>query len=350
MKNPSEQALVASKLFSDWIGTYIPSIQAASPHSIRSYKTSVAMFISYLGNELGITPANFSAGCISADSISGWILWMKDSKKCSPSTCNARLSALRSFLRYLSSRDIMFLTSYLQSRSIHQQKTTRKKVSGVSLDGIRALLEQPKLNTDKGLRDYSIILTLYSCALRVSELLSLKIADIKMNIAKPYLSVVGKGRKIRTIPLLTKPLRLLRQYVDNHPGKDNGDSYLFYSRTKGIDKPMTQRNVDKILKGYARIAHGVCADVPICLHAHQLRHAKASHWLGNGMNIAQISHLLGHDSINTTMVYLDITTEQESAALATLEDSVQKNAEKKWAGHKNSDLLTLFGIRQQPNV
>ena len=65
-------------------------------------------------------------------------------------------------------------------------------------------------------------------------------------------------------------------------------------------------------------------DVPLDLHAHQFRHAKASHWLEDGMNIVQISFLLGHEQLQTTMVYLDITTEEEAKALATLEDENDK--------------------------
>lgn len=90
------------------------------------------------------------------------------------------------------------------------------------------------------------------------------------------------------------------------------------------------QNVQK----HAVKAHGSCADVPLKLHAHQFRHAKASHWLEDGMNIVQISFLLGHEQLDTTMVYLDITTEDEAKALATLEGEGDSKVEKKW---KNSD-------------
>lgn len=74
--------------------------------------------------------------------------------------------------------------------------------------------------------------------------------------------------------------------------------------------------------------------MPLKLHAHQFRHAKASHWLEDGMNIVQISFLLGHEQLDTTMVYLDITTEDEAKALATLEgegdSKVEKNGKQRW--------------------
>lgn len=85
-----------------------------------------------------------------------------------------------------------------------------------------------------------------------------------------------------------------------------------------------------MLKKYAKKAHTECTDVPLELHAHQLRHAKASHWLEDGMNIVQISFLLGHEHIQTTMVYLHITTEDEAKALATLEGDNESKTEKKW--------------------
>ena len=121
------------------------------------------------------------------------------------------------------------------------------------------------------------------------------------------------------------------------------DALIFYSKSKGVYAPMSAENVNKMLKKYALIAHETCEDVPLNLHAHQFRHAKASHWLENGMNIAQISYLLGHESIQTTMIYLDITTEQESKALETLESENQKHITKKWkvkVGKKSLDFLT----------
>ena len=83
--------------------------------------------------------------------------------------------------------------------------------------------------------------------------------------------------------------------------------------------------------------------MPLGLHAHQLRHAKASHWLEDGMNIIQISFLLGHEQLQTTMIYLDITTEDEALALATLEDEKGKKVSPKWKKADGS-LVAFYGI------
>jgi site-specific recombinase XerD len=108
---------------------------------------------------------------------------------------------------------------------------------------------------------------------------------------------------------------------------------------------MTPESVNQQLKKYAAIAHCICSDVPVGLHAHQIRHAKASHWLEDGTNIVQISFLLGHSNLQTTMVYLDITTEQESKALATMEDEDKQNIPKKWKTESDS-LAAFLGVRE----
>ena len=156
-----------------------------------------------------------------------------------------------------------------------------------------------------------------------------------MDCSKPHMIVIGKGRKKRPLPLLSQPVQCLKRYLKKyHPKYNDMDALIFYSKSKGVYAPMSAENVNKMLKKYALIAHETCEDVPLNLHAHQFRHAKASHWLENGMNIAQISYLLGHECIQTTMAYLDITTEQEEKALETLENESQKNMAKKWKNNK----------------
>jgi site-specific recombinase XerD len=139
----------------------------------------------------------------------------------------------------------------------------------------------------------------------------------------------------------------LKKYIEEYHGeKPDETSYLFYSRNLGTHGKMSQAAIDKMLKKHAKAAHLLCDEVPLNLHAHQFRHAKASHWLEDGMNIVQISFLLGHEQLETTMVYLDITTDAERQALATLEYEKDKNVLKKW---KNMDgsLVDFCGIKKK---
>ncbi|MGI6064848.1 tyrosine-type recombinase/integrase [Blautia sp.] len=101
----------------------------------------------------------------------------------------------------------------------------------------------------------------------------------------------------------------------------------------------------KRIKICAETAHERCPDVPLDAHAHQFRHAKASHWLEDGINVVQVSFLLGHEQLETTMRYLDITTEDKIKALATLEDETQKTIPKKWK-NKSGTLTDFCGLKK----
>lgn len=332
-------------MISRWLNIYLPSVKALSPHSLRNYKTSIALYMDYLEETRHIYAGCLDASCFCRDNIIDWVEWLRNIRHNTPATCNIRLAALRSFLGFLGESDIAFTEISLQCHAIPSQKSVRPKVTGISKAAVGNLLKIPTNSSLRGLRDLVMILMLYSCALRASELMALKIRNVKIGGLKPYVTVVGKGKKIRSIPLTSKPAAYLERYLSQHPAKNEGEAYLFFSVTKGAQTPMTTRNLDKMLKTYAAKANLQCPEVPVTLHAHQLRHARASHWLENGMNIAQISHLLGHESIQTTMVYLDVTTEQESKALETLENESQRKMAKKWKSVDDSTLAAIMGLK-----
>jgi len=106
---------------------------------------------------------------------------------------------------------------------------------------------------------------------------------------------------------------------------------------------LTQPAVDKRLKAIAATARNTCSEVPVRLHAHQFRHAKATHWLEDGINIVQISFLLGHENVETTMKYLDITLDSERKALQTLETESERKIKPKWKS-ANKSLKSFCGI------
>ena len=96
---------------------------------------------------------------------------------------------------------------------------------------------------------------------------------------------------------------------------------------------------------YAAKANGECKDVPLNTHAHLFRHAKASHWIEDGLSIVEVQFLLRHEQIETTMKYLDITTEEKVNALATLENETEKAMKKKWKD-KQGSLVDFCGLQR----
>ena len=167
-----------------------------------------------------------------------------------------------------------------------------------------------------------------------------------MSGKKPYVTIVGKGGKTRTLYLLPRAVSHIEKYIrDFHGSPAEPGAYLFFSRVGGKYTKITEPAIDKRLKKYARDAHEKCPNVPLNLHAHQFRHAKASHWVEDGINVLQVSFLLGHEHLETTMVYLDITTEEKAKALATLESENDKKLSKKWK-NQNGSLASFCGLNR----
>jgi site-specific recombinase XerD len=346
MKRIHKEACGIARHIHQWLNEYAPSFQSNSEHTIRSYGYTLSLFIHFLEVVKKIVPSGLCSGCFSRDSIEEWILWLKNKRNCSPETCNNRLASLRAFLKYLAGKDVALLYLAQDANQIPRQKTRKKQITGMSRQAVKALMLAPDITTKTGRMYLVLFIVLYNTAARIDELLSTKIHQLQLDTDKPAITVVGKGNKIRTLYLLPKTVAHLKKYLKEfHPGKPDANSFLFYSRNTGVKGKMSQRAINKQLKKYAALAHAVSSEVPVNLHAHQIRHAKASHWLEDGMNIVQISFLLGHSNIQTTMAYLDITTEQEFKALATLEDENAKNTPKKWKSNMNN-LAAFCGVKQ----
>ncbi len=345
MRKAKNEAYKIAQYIYKWINEYTPSIKSNSPHTIKTYMMTLSLFVKFLDTEKKIDSSTLSFACLSRTNIEEWILWLKNKRGCSPETCNIRLAALRAFLKYLAEKEIACLSIYQGATLIPRQKVLHKKVVGMSKKAIKSLMSVPDVSTKTGRRDLVLMIVLYCTAARIDEILSLKINQLHLNVDKPYITVIGKGRKIRTLYILPKAVAHLKKYLEEyHPVNPNPDAYIFYSRHKGVFEKTSPEGINKQLKKYAVIAHNICSEVPIDLHAHQIRHAKASHWLEDGMNIVQISFLLGHANLHTTMVYLDITTEQESKALATLEDENKRDIPKKWKS-QSKNLVAFLGVK-----
>lgn len=339
------EALVIARHVSDFLNTYAPSQKTASMHTLKSYQTSLALYISFLESIKGITQISLNRKCFERPFVEEWLSWLADIRGCSPETCNNRLASLRVFLKYLGSRDIQFLYLFNDACSIDRRKCQKKKVEGLSRDAVKALMACPDTKTTSGRRNLTFMILLYSTAARLDEMLSLKAGQLHLEHAKPSATIIGKGNKVRTLYLLPKAVAHLRKYMKEFHGTDpDPESYVFYSRNTGSTGKLTQPAIAKMLRKYALTAHETCRDVPLALHAHQFRHAKASHWLEDGMNIVQISFLLGHEQLQTTMVYLDITIEQEAKALATLESENDKKIQPKWK-NPTGTLMDFCGVR-----
>lgn len=332
-----KDALFLIKSISDFLDSYAPIHLTESQHTLKSYRSTLGKYLVFLEDLKGYTAQTIGKNCFERAMIEEWMRNMRTDEGLSPDTCNIRLGGLRSFLKYLASRDATYKYLYAESVGIPLMKTAKKKIDGLTKPAVKAILAEPDQTTAAGKRDLVFMTVAYGTAARMSEILSIKIRDIFLEGPRPYITIMGKGSKPRTLYILPKAVAHLKRYIWEFHGKDpDPESCLFYSRNKDSRTPLSSKAIEKRLRQYAEQAHMKCPDVPLNLHLHQFRHARATHWLEEGINVVEISVLLGHEQLATTMRYLDISTEDQLRALATLEDENNGTVSRKWKTESGS--------------
>ncbi len=215
------------------------------------------------------------------------------------------ISVLKGYYRFLLRERLILSdpTIYLEAR-----KSWQSLPKFLSLEEVDQLLQQPDLSTDKGLRDRAIIEVLYAAGLRVSELLSLKVADIGWEAG--VLTCFGKGSKQRKVPLGRSALEHLVKYLPARQRLLKGvNSHRLFVEAGG--HALTRQKIWQIIKGYGQQA-GIDYITP-----HVLRHSFATVLLEHGADLRSVQLLLGHADIGTTQIYTHITDEK-------VRDSYQK--------------------------
>lgn len=339
---PGSEAQFLTKSISQFIYSYAPNHLTESEHTLKSYISTLSKYLTFLEDCKDYSISTIEKKCFERPMIEEWLRYMRNEEQLASETCNVRLGGLRTFLKYLGTRDIEYKYLYLDAMDIPLRKTGKKKVNGLTKNAVKAITAEADQSTVTGKRDLLFMMIAYGTGARMSEILSIQLKQIHIDCDKPYITVIGKGNKTRTLYILPKLVAHLKRYIKEMHGKDsNSDSYLFCSRNGSGKDSLSSRAIEKRLHMYAERAHEKCADVPLDLHAHQFRHARATHWLEEGINIIEISVLLGHEQLATTMKYLDISTQDQAKALATLDDENTSSISRKWK-NKNGSLKSLL--------
>lgn len=271
---------------------YLRAEKEASDHTRESYARSLRMFREWRGNAFS------SWETCTPDDFRGW-LYEGMKEELSPASIRLRFAALRSFYKYLTRRN-PGLQNPVSGLSLPKKRTNLPV--HLNLKQMEDLLELPyqlkvPANAPAWLpyRDSAILELFYSCGLRLSELVSLNVADISHGMR--CLRVTGKGRKQRMLPVGTPALAALEEYVERAGLPDNAP--LFISRLK---KRLSPRSVQLLLDKYVKYS-----SIPFHISPHKLRHTFATHMLDHGADLRSVQELLGHASLSTTQIYTHVT-------------------------------------------
>jgi site-specific recombinase XerD len=308
-KNSNLVGLWLQKFFVE----YLRSQKSVSPETVCSYRDTWRLLLQYINEKHGIAPAELCLNDLTASIVLAFLDHLEEVRKNSVKSRNVRLSAIRAFFRLVSLNSPENLHLASSVIAIPTKKTAKRLVHFLSRDEIDALLAAPDQSLFSGRRDHALLLTLYNTGARASEIISLKQTQISFGTCS-FLSLNGKGRKERTIPLWARSAITLRTWIEEttHLQTD-----LVFPSAAG--HKLTRNGLDYILQRAVQRASSHCPSLSNkAVTPHVLRHSTATHLLQSGVDISTIALWLGHESIETTHIYLESDLKAKEQALSKL--------------------------------
>lgn len=269
--------------------TYLRLEKSLSANSIEAYEHDIAKLVQFLEyNNIGL-----AATQLKTEHLRNFLKWVNELGM--TATSQARiLSGLRAFYKYLLMENLVNVDP---TELLDSPKIGRKLPDTLSKEDIELLLESIDRSTPEGERNRAMLETLYSCGLRVSELVNLKISDVFAK--EKYVRVVGKGNKERLVPigrLALKHIDIYKDGVRSHMEIVKGEEDILFLNRRG--KRLTRVMVFTIIKNLV-LKCGIKKNVS----PHTFRHSFATHLVEGGADLRAVQEMLGHESITTTEIY-----------------------------------------------
>ena len=277
-----------------------------SDKSVEAYKQSIKVYLQYLEVEKGTVNEKVNFDSFTKDNIREFIAWLTE-KNCSAKTINLHLTAIRSFLKYSSEEDFELRGIYTEVCSIKKVKEEKKPIVYLQPEATAAILAAYDTATAKHRRNRMMLIMLYDTGARVQELADMNISSLHLREKNPFVTLIGKGRKSRNVPLLNKTVQHLNEYLKEFHPKMNECS-LFYSLQDGEPHRLSTDSISLVLKTAADKARETCEAVPDRVHCHIIRKTKVMDLYRNGVPLPFIMQLLGHESMSTTSGFYAFAT------------------------------------------
>jgi integrase/recombinase XerD len=284
---------------------YLPRNRCCSENTVKAYRDTLNLLRSFVKGQKGLPFTKITFDMLDHVLIGQFLDWLQTERKCSVSTRNHRLAALKSFFKYAAQEDASLMFAYMELGKVPVKKARGTTITYMSEKALLTLLRQPDESTHLGIRDRFFMILLYDTGARIQEALDLRLKDLHLSDSVPCVYLTGKGQKTRAVPLLKKTMQHLNLYMKHfHPEtRHNNDDLLFYTVIKGKTGKMSSDNVASFLNRYGASARLDSPEVPERVHPHLFRHTRAMHLYQMGMPLSYIKDFLGHASVNTTDIY-----------------------------------------------
>lgn len=284
---------------------YVFLQRGLSSNTVSSYSDSFLLLFRFFEEAKGLKPNKITFASFSKQLILDFCNWVESDLNNSVATRNQRLTAIHAMFRYIQGESPEQMALCRDILSIRMKKYKQGPPRYLSAEAVKAILASVDIKTNEGIRDLAILGLLYDSAIRVQELIDLKVGDIVLN--KPtVVHVLGKGNKHRTVPILPATANIMAIYLRKY-GLIDKERVLFTNRSKN---QLTRVGVSYILNKYVDIVKVRQPElIPVPVTPHIMRHSKATHLLSADVNLIYIRDLLGHASVITTERYASTNPE-----------------------------------------
>jgi integrase/recombinase XerD len=283
----------------------------ASPHTVAAYRDTFRLLLAFIRQRLRTAPSNVVLHDIDVPLVTAFLGHLEKDRGNTVRTRNARLAAIHSFFGYAATREPGAAGLIQRVLAIPHKRYGRGTISFLSPAEVEALLAAPDRATYIGRRDHALLLVALQVGLRVSELTQLRYDDVHLGTG-PHVRCTGKGRKERCTPLLPATVAVLREWI--RISRIGTSDPLFPTR-RGAH--LSRDAVERLIVKYAAVA---ARTQPTLrgkrLSPHVLRHTSAMQLLRAGVDTSVIALWLGHESVETTQVYLHADLSLKERAIA----------------------------------
>lgn len=308
-----------------FLADYIVTERCLARNTQLSYRDSFTLLLPFIS-----TKASKPVDCLDVEDIAPsyvlqFLTHLEQDRGCSVQTRNQRLTAIRTFARFVASRDPVHVAWCGQIRAIAMKKAAQQPISWMTRKEVEALIAVPDCQTPRGQTEHSLLLFLYNTGARVSEATRLQVGNLQVGRHEGHAlaTLCGKGNKIRQCPLWPRTEKALTKLVQGRTSRDP----VFFSRHH---KQYTRNGVYRLVE---RCAEQIPTLVSKKITPHVIRHTSACHLLQAGVDLNTIRAWLGHVSLDTTNIYAEIDLQMKAKAMDLCGAGSSSRA-RPWKTHK----------------
>ena len=324
---PSFPALVQG-FFAD----YLVEQRALSPRTVAAYRDAFMLFLAFAQRHLHKSPVAMALADITPELIVAFLDHLEQERHNTVRSRNARLAALRAFLKFASRRDMSSLHVLERALGVPMKRFERPMLGFLSREEMLAVIGTPGA-TWASQRDHLLLGLLYNTGARVSEIIGVQVADVVVDGAA-CVHLRGKGRKQRSVPLWRSTAREIRAWLRLNEQLGTDSALLPNRDGRAMSRSNVARRLDLAVRSASQMNRGL-AKRPISPHT--IRHTTAMHLLQSGVDISVIALWLGHENPTTTHMYVEADLAMKDRALARLQEPHTKARR-----YRASDALMQF--------